>query len=264
MLHEHLSAERNKRIDLWLVRQDDIDQSMIDRYRSIIRHDELGRANSFRFERDRNRYIITRTLVRTVLSRYAPIDPSDWNIKPDKFGRPQISNEDSVAKRLVFNLSHTDGLIVLVVRWDRAVGVDVENILRFDWQEEIYQCLSRAEQQELRLLPPAIRAEQFLRYWTLKESYIKARGKGLSIPLKSFTVSFTANNEIEMAIANSMEDNALRWLFWQYRPTDAHVLSVCAEYDCSPPEVFANDIIPLSRENVRLLVPDRMSALLSR
>ena len=62
----------------------------------------------FRFEKDRHTSLVTRALVRTVLSRYADVSPGDWRFVANEYGSPEI-DEPSEERCLRFNLSHTEG-----------------------------------------------------------------------------------------------------------------------------------------------------------
>jgi 4'-phosphopantetheinyl transferase len=79
-------------------------------------------------ERDRHRYLVTRAMARTVLSKYVDISPRDWRFAVNDYGRPSIAAEHPNARGIEFNHSHTDGLVVMAVTRDGAIGVDVENV----------------------------------------------------------------------------------------------------------------------------------------
>ena len=59
--------------------------------------------------------------MRTVLSNYADVPPEAWRFVTNEYGRPEI-DEPADARWLKFNLSHTSGLIELIVARDREVG----------------------------------------------------------------------------------------------------------------------------------------------
>ena len=82
------------------------------------------------FDRDRRAFLMTRALVRTTLSRYAPVAPADWRFITNAHGRPEILDRPAGVPDLRFNISHTDGLIACAVTIGREVGVDVEHIGR--------------------------------------------------------------------------------------------------------------------------------------
>ncbi|MGH9333944.1 MAG: 4'-phosphopantetheinyl transferase family protein, partial [Vicinamibacteria bacterium] len=117
---------------------------------------------------------------------------------------------------LRFNLSHTSGLIVCLVARGRQVGVDVEDRSRggelLDVADRFF---SPFEVQALRALPEEDQIDRFFFYWTLKESYIKARGLGLAIPLSQFSFDLDAENYkgIRVLFDSELDDEPERWRF---------------------------------------------------
>jgi 4'-phosphopantetheinyl transferase len=149
--------------------------------------------------------------VRTVLSRYADVPPEAWRFVTNEYGRPEIDAPVG-ARWLKFNLSHTGGLIGLIVAREREVGVDVEDRDRRGRLLAVAdRYFSPAEVEALRALPENEQLDRFFLYWTLKESYIKARGKGLAIPLSQF--SFRVDGDIEIAFDPRLDDDPESWQF---------------------------------------------------
>ena len=108
---------------LWVARPSEIrDPELILAYDALLTEDERAKVSRYRFEKDRHTSLVTRALVRTVLSRYAAVSPEDWRFIANEFGRPEIS-EPGGERSLRFNLSHTEGLVVCLVSRDREVGV---------------------------------------------------------------------------------------------------------------------------------------------
>jgi 4'-phosphopantetheinyl transferase len=150
--------------------------------------DETARADRFVFEKDRDHFIVARGLLRTILSRYVDMDPSDLRFHYGAHGKPALAN---VFRRAVrFNLSHSNGLAIYAITRNREIGVDLE-CMRADFPgfEIAERFFSAQEVATLRSLPQAKRQEAFFSYWTLKEAYLKATGKGLALPLDQFDVS---------------------------------------------------------------------------
>src|SRR5215510_3003654 len=115
-------------IHLWLAFYDEINEEpLLSAYRELLDAAEKEQEPRFYFARDRRRYLITRALVRTTLSRYVCIHPRDWIFSANAYGRPELVNAQARDAGLSFNISHTHSLIVLGVTKDRALGVDVEN-----------------------------------------------------------------------------------------------------------------------------------------
>ena len=217
-------------IDLrWVFPEEIRDHSLFESYRQLLTEDERRRELRFRFEVDRRRYLVTRALVRTTLSRYVAIKPEAWLFSTNRYGRPQILNSDRRAKDLSFSISHTDDLIVLAVTFDDMIGVDVETTLRPAALDVANRYFSGSEVDALSALPASMRQARFFEYWTLKESYIKARGLGLSVPLDQFWFRFDNDNRVYAFMSPHLDDDPSRWRFWQFRPSRHHVAALCAE-----------------------------------
>lgn len=190
--------------------------------------------------------------MRCVLSRYAPVPPQAWGFENGPWGRPRIQAPTvELAQGLDFNLSHTDGLIVMAVARDMALGVDAENVGRKAALDVADQFFSAAESAALKALAPSLQAERFFALWTLKESYIKARAMGLQIPLDSFGFALDGRNGIDFACAEPDEDGAQRWHFWQLQPTPDHLVAVCAASDAShSARIVCREAMPMQWEKV--------------
>ncbi len=240
-------------IDLWLVHYREIsDINLLESLRQLLSAEERQRGARFLHAEDRHRFLLTRSLVRTTLSRYAPVAPQDWIFTANEHGRPAIANTHPQAAGLCFNLSHTRGLIILGVCRDRELGVDVENIRERTPTPGIAErFFAPQESAALASLPEERRHERFFAYWTLKESYIKARGRGMSIPLDRFCFTFAEESSIHLHIDADQNDNTERWQFWQFRPSDEFLLSICAERrDALPPSLRFHRLVPTVSEEV--------------
>lgn len=219
-------------VHLWLAYYDQfVASGLPDAYVEFLTDEERAQAARFVFERDRLRYLVTRALVRTTLSRYAPIPAAQWRFTTNKHGRPAISErhgDDACA--LLFNISHTRSLITLAVSRDAAVGVDVENVTSRAAPIGVAdRFFSRAEAAELGSLEPGRQQRRFFEYWTLKESYIKARGMGLAIPLHKFTFSYPCDATVVLDTDADVDDAPQRWTFWQLQPDPDYLLALCLE-----------------------------------
>ena len=240
-------------IDVWLSFPDEIlDPTHHDRLRLLLTPEEAAQEPRFHFAHDRRRYLVTRAMLRLLLSRYAPVAPQDWAFTKNAYGRPAIAETiaaaEPAARALRFNLSHTRGLIVLAVARGRELGVDVEHLsvrtVPFDIADRFF---SPSETAELMRLPAERRQERFFEYWTFKESYIKARGMGLSLPLDGFSFDFPRPDSVRIAIDPSLQDRAERWDFWQCRPTPEHMMALCVERAAAaPPVVSMRRYVPLA------------------
>lgn len=219
----------SREIHLWLCFHESIrDPALLTKYAALLNTVERRQQHRFYFERDRHRYLMTRAMVRTVLTKYAPIAPEQWEFRTNPYGRPEVANEHAEARQITFNLSHTHGLIVLGVTLNRAIGVDVENVHEQRAAVEIAdRFFAPDEVAALRALSEKQQEQRFFEYWTLKESYIKARGMGLSIPLDRFAFDLEDRTRIGLTIDPSLGDRAERWSFWQLEPKPQYRVAVC-------------------------------------
>jgi len=235
-------------IDLWYTRTDQVGPELALRYRALLTPQELSQHSRFHFEKDRHRYLVTRALSREALSRYMPVAPQAWRFEADHYGKPHLVDPVGLAREVDFNISHTDGLVVFGIYRGKALGVDTECTQREAPLDIAERFFSAHESRRLRSLPPPRQALRFWELWTLKESYIKARGMGLSLPLEQFSFELDAPGAVSISFADGFQDQPSRWRFWQLRPTGHHLLSVCAEApgaDGAPIRLSVRETVPL-------------------
>ncbi len=250
-------------IHIWLVFYQHLTEpALLSSMLALLSEQERAQHLRFHFADDRLRYLATRALVRSVLSRYAPLAPADWLFTPNDYGRPAIANEHAQARTLGFNLSHTRGLIAMAVTRDRVLGVDVENLATRQISEGIAEhFFSPAEVAELATVPAERRQDRFFEYWTFKEAYIKARGMGLSIPLDRFSFDFPDERQVRLSTEPDLGDDPERWRFWQFRPAPGYLLALCAErLDGAPPQLTVRSAIPTVSDAPFAWTPLKVSA----
>jgi 4'-phosphopantetheinyl transferase len=238
-------------IHLWLAFYDEItEQRLHSAYRELLSPAEREQERRFYFARDRLRYLITRALARTALSRYAPVHPKEWVFSANAYGRPEIVNAQARDAGLSFNISHTHSLIVLGVAECRAIGVDVENFRAREVSIDIAdRFFAPQEVAALAATPPQGRQYRFFEYWTFKEAYIKARGMGLSLPLDKFCFHYPDDHAVEIAIDPELADEPARWQFWQFRPRSEYLVAVCAErVGAQSPSLIVRQAVPMLSE----------------
>ena len=250
-------ATGKRDIDIWLTYYDEIvDARQLAELRALLNPEEVGKEGRFLFADDRKRYLVTRAMVRMLLSRYAPVEPERWEFSKNAYGRPAIANAMDETRGLIFNLSHTRGLIALAVTRGRELGVDVENVVARNTSIDIAErYFSPVEVAELSCVPAERQQERFFEYWTFKEAYIKARGMGLSLPLDRFSFDFPHHGAVRISIQPDLDDHAERWSFWQCRPTADYVMAICAERGAgASPGISMRKFNPLVSET--LLAPE--------
>ncbi|NDW04418.1 4'-phosphopantetheinyl transferase family protein [Jiella pacifica] len=207
---------------------------------------ERARYERYKVEGARQEYLTGRALVRTTLSRYADVDPADWRFEANRYGRPSIAADQAhLAPDLVFNLSHTRGLVALAVGQDCDLGVDVEWI---DRDNELARLCDRyfapSEAAHVRAGEGAERTERFFAFWTLKEAYIKARGMGLALPLDGFAYDITGDAPI-IAFKSSCPDDPARWRFLRRTMGPSHRLALAISSRQGGMRLWFGRVVPL-------------------
>ena len=192
--------------------------------------DEKEQWERFHFEKHRHQYLVARALVRTILSRYTGIAQSDLRFSKNNNGRPELAQHRGLP-RLGFNLSHTDGLIALAVASVLDIGVDVEYVERNINITFVDRFFAKKEVDDLMQTDVCDRRAHFFDYWTLKESYVKARGMGLSIPFDQFSFHISDHNPLQVSFDQNLIDDPNRWRFWLMKPDNSHraALAVASE-----------------------------------
>jgi 4'-phosphopantetheinyl transferase len=169
-------AAGGSRADIWLAWVGDHVRDVDDFSRRFLSPGECERLESYRSRASAERYVVTRSLVRTVLGEHTGVAPRDLRVRLTPAGKPE-------AEGVHFNVTHSGEVVLLAVCDERAVGVDVERrreVARVD--ALIDRWLTVGEREEL----AALRArglelsDAFLRVWSLKEARLKALGVGIS------------------------------------------------------------------------------------
>lgn len=224
------------------------DPDLVEAYIAWLTPEERARRARFHFDEHRHEYLITRALVRSTLSRYADVAPEDWQFKPNAYGRPEIVGPRG-APPLRFNLSNTKGLVVCAVTSGREVGVDVEYADRAVRSLEVAdRFFAPSEVEALFALPEEAQGERFIMYWTLKESYIKARGMGLAIPLDHFAFEIEEGRAPSITFDPLLPDDPDAWQFSRFQPTKRHRIALALAKEGSREErttVLVRRTVPL-------------------
>ncbi|MEM7184494.1 MAG: 4'-phosphopantetheinyl transferase superfamily protein [Spirochaetota bacterium] len=206
------------------------DEELLSLYHSTLAPNEAEQQRKFYFAADRHRYLITRALLRSTLSQYAPTIPAqEWYFQENEYGKPFIANE-SLPEPLHFNISHSKNAVVLAIARIEELGIDVEFMPRPTNFSDIAQnFFSPVEAEHLLSLPEDRQKRRFYDIWTLKEAYIKACGMGLSIPLDHFSFSFSSLEEITVGFVPERGDTPELWNFWQWMPSPEHLSSLAVK-----------------------------------
>lgn len=212
-------ADDFKQLDMYILKiNKNIEKDDFSRLLCYISEEKKQRVQRFyRFEDAQ------RTLLGDVLARYAictrtGVKNKDLSFVTNEYGKPTLLEPNEIH----FNISHSTNWVVCAID-NKVVGVDVEVIKPIDFNiaERFF---SKGEYLSLINQPKELQTKYFYMLWTLKESYIKAEGKGLSIPLNSFEMKFEGNNIY--ALINEKENE---YCFHQSFLSDDTLYAICTQ-----------------------------------
>jgi 4'-phosphopantetheinyl transferase len=184
---------------------------------SLLSQDEYERAVKYYRVVNRDRFIVGRGVLRKIISAYLSLSPGELRFTYNEFGKPAVSNDQN-GLAINFNLSHSAELVLYAVTRGRVVGIDIEYIRKdFATLEIAEHFFSKDEVAALKSLPLDQRTTGFFNCWARKESFIKAKGMGVSYPLNRFTVSL-APSEPPALLNFDDEREVARWKMYELRP----------------------------------------------
>lgn len=193
------------------------DNKVIDSLMKLVSDGKRERIKTFMFQQDS-----LRSLLGDLLSRYAICKRTKYKNSQLKFGVNDYNKPVLIKpSELHFNISHSGNWVVCAVA-DELVGIDVEFIKNINF-EIAKRFFTKDEYSDLIKQNPTNQLKYFYLIWTLKESYIKADGRGLSLPLNSFCINIK-NNRISV-----ITNNELSYCFFRrYDIDNFHISSVCS------------------------------------
>lgn len=200
----------------------------IARLQATLSLDEIQRAESYRFERDRSRFITSRGCLRMLLAHYTHATPSAIVFQYAASGKPHLApSTDPLAPD--FNLSHSGDMALVAICLHHRIGIDIECI-RSDIEHEqlVRRFFAPTEISDYLSLPPSERLTAFYRCWTRKEAYAKARGEGIALPFNQFTVTLLTDESARLQRRDLEPAESSHWTLMDLptEPAAAAALSV--------------------------------------
>lgn len=223
---------------LWYVSPDEYyDEESLDYFNNILSEEDKSQLKKFIFPKDRHLYLVAHAFLRTCLSKYADVKPEEWIFYRTDNGKP-FTDYSINSLPLTFNLSHTAGMIVCIITLEHPAGVDVERIRPDKNMTGIAERFFAAEElQDIKALPAEEQHKRFYEYWTLKESFIKAKGDGLSIGLDSFYFIIDNNCPIRIFFRKDLQEDPGNWRFFNFMITENYICSVAVRSMNDPVEL---------------------------
>ncbi|WLP66433.1 4'-phosphopantetheinyl transferase superfamily protein [Bacillus thuringiensis] len=180
---------------------------------------------------DINRTLIGDLLIRSLICQKYKINNEEIRFIYNEYGKPFVENFSDFH----FNLSHSGEWVVCTTA-NFNVGIDIEKISEIEALKLANEFFSEEEFYDISNINSDEQINYFYDLWTLKESYIKTIGKGLYIPLNSFSIKKESPTLI------SYKYILQNFYFRQYNIEPNYKVSACATRDEFPQEIIIKDI----------------------
>lgn len=246
MANEKIYMLNPGQVHLWYISPDEsFDDESLNYFHSILSVEEKTQLEKFIFPKDRHLYLVAHAFLRTCLSKYADVKPEEWFFYKNDNGKPFIDYSIN-SLPLTFNLSHTGGMIVCIITLKHLAGVDVERIRPDKKKTGIAERFFSGEEfRDLQSLSAEAQHRRFYEYWTLKESFIKAKGDGLSMGLDSFHFRIDNESSIRISFSKDLQEDPGNWRFFIYMITENYICSAAVKSMNDPVELCIHQNNPL-------------------
>jgi 4'-phosphopantetheinyl transferase len=172
-----------------------VDRSFLEirEFAAVLSPEETARAQRFRSDRDRERYIVQHGVLRSLLAGYLGCGARQVDIGSSAHGKPCLTGKDTEGS-LQFSLSHSGAYAAFAFGRYNSIGVDIEEVREIPEMEGIVaEHFTPREKAVMLSCPIDTRLKTFYRFWTRKEAVLKAQGEGLLRSLDCVDVAKNAD-----------------------------------------------------------------------
>ncbi len=211
---------------------DYIDDDIFDELMNRVEGSKRERIQRFVRREDQLRGLFADLLIRDIIIQKTGMSNETIRFGTNEFGKPYLIGRDDFH----FNLSHS-GIWVVAAIDRRPVGIDVEQVADVDLT------ISRnyfSEDEHNDLMSREDKISYFFTLWTLKESYIKTLGKGLSKPLNSFSMTIGDDQRVVLKSDKGKTIEGIN--FAQYNIHKDYKMVLCATHDRLPTQVNMQNV----------------------
>ncbi|MGW6150717.1 4'-phosphopantetheinyl transferase family protein [Bacillus mycoides] len=208
-----------------------IGNHLFNQFSNLISNEKRERMKRLLNLCDINRTLIGELLIRSLICQKYKINNEEIKFIYNEYGKPFFKNFSDFH----FNISHSGEWVVCATA-NSNVGIDIERVSDIEALKLANEFFSDEEFYDI----PSMNSDEQINYfydiWTLKESYIKTIGKGLYIPLNSFSIKKESRTLI--SYKNIPKD----FYFRQYSIEPNYKISACATREEFPQDIIIKDI----------------------
>ena len=202
------------------------EQTQLEDWASWLSPEETARMNRFHRNEHRVRFLVSHAMTREVIARHGSVCPGGIEFGAFAQGKPYITRPDNL-QTIHFNLTHSHDMAAVAISEGHPLGLDLEWLGRRGPDIALAdRYFTQREYQDILCQPTQARHQHLLRYWTLKEAYIKAEGWGLSAGLDSFEFTLSESKPPRLHIRKPDAAPRHTWQFQQFTLLDAYLVAI--------------------------------------
>lgn len=205
---------------IYIVKIMDIIEDELNKILLLIDSDKRKRIEVFINKKDKIRTLVGDILIRTIISKELGLSNGEIKFKNNLYGKPYLENYDNFH----FNITHSEDYVVCTVG-ECPVGCDIEKIKDIDYETISKNYFTSYENKYITKNDLVDQLGRFYEIWTLKESYVKCCGIGLSLLLNSFSIKIDEDIGIRVFVHNEC-----KVFFFEMLDIDCdYKLSICSK-----------------------------------
>jgi len=217
---------------LWLVDTREAQPEWTERAMAALDGKEKVRIEGVAHPQNRLEQCLARGALRILLGSLLALRPEDIPLTTVGRGKPALQ-PGGTRRRIEFNLTHADGIVLIAMSENGRVGVDLEGPRRLPgWLKVARRYFSKAEAAAIEQLPTADREAAFFACWVRKEALVKATGGGIATGLGSFDVNVFPNQRARLLASRNPEIRVDEWQLLDLDCGPGRSACVAAESRC--------------------------------
>ena len=224
-------------MEIYATKISDIIKKKVDELCLFVSLEKKHKIERFVYKKDKIRALIGELLIKTIITEKLGVISKNIIFNKNEFGKPYLKDYQNFN----FNISHSGDFVVCAID-DKPIGIDIEQVKYMEYKDIAERFFSESEFEYIIKADLGDQIKKFYEIWTLKESYIKCCGQGLSIPLKSFSINMDGYENIKVVTNTKFNKFTLNLI---YIDSD-YKMAVCTTNEIISKEIIMidqNDLI---------------------
>lgn len=217
-------------MQIYAISIEDVNLSNFNILLNKISLEKRKKIENFMYFKDKVRGILGEALLRKILVSEYNFKNNDIKFIFNDYAKPFLEGQN-----IQFNISHSGKWVLLGID-DNLIGVDIEEVKDINYEEVSGSIFNYNEFSYIN--NSASKLHTFYKLWTLKESYIKMIGKGMSIPLKSFKLKRCEDDTWK----SNCQYHKINVNYKNYMLDNKSIVSICSFKDRFPNEIQIKNV----------------------